>query len=384
MVYKNFQTIDDLDLKGKRVFLIIDINSEIINGKPSISARIKEHAKTISLLKKKKAKVIVTSYQGRPGKKDLISLRNHAKLLNKFVKIKFVPKFIGRMVEKSIRKLKEGEAILLENRRFEKDEYSPKKNNKIYLFFKDKFDIYINDAFSISHRNETSITQLPRGKIKAIGKVMENEIKNIEKIKNNLNGALFILGGVKFEDIRLLIKRNKILPTGILALLVLKAKGYNLGKKEEKVLNDQFKNLNFIKKHINLFEIPEDMAYEYKGKRIDYEASRFPDNSIALDIGKKTIEKYEEIISKSKKILMKGTAGECSKKNFCIGTVRILKALEKSKGFCVVSGGHTQTAIEKNKINKNKIGYVSLSGGALIHYLAGKKLPGLEALKEHD
>ena len=81
---------------------------------------------------------------------------------------------------------------------------------------------------------------------------------------------------------------------------------------------------------------------------------------------------------------MKGTAGECSKKNFCIGTVRILKALEKSKGFCVVSGGHTQTAIEKNKINKNKIGYVSLSGGALIHYLAGKKLPGLEALKEHD
>ena len=86
-------------------------------------------------------------------------------------------------------------------------------------------------------------------------------------------------------------------------------------------------------------------------------------------------------ILKAKKVFWKGTAGNCSYKGFCLGTEKLLKAMEKSKAYCVVAGGHSETAIERYKINKNKIGYVSLAGGALVHYIAGKKLPGLEALK---
>lgn len=383
MVYKNFLTIKDLDLKGKVVFLIVDINSEIINGKPTISSRIKEHSKTISLLKKRRAKVIVTSFQSRPGKKDFISLRGHSRLINKLTKIKFIEEFVGDKSEDAIKNLKEGEAILLENRRFEPSERNPTKKNKVLEFFKDKFDIYINDAFSVCHRNETSITLLPKNKKRAIGPVLERELKNANKIKEGSKDSLFILGGIKIEDIILLIDKNRILPAGTLALLVLKAKGYDLGKKEVKRLKPYFKYLPRIKKHLNLFEIPLDMAYEINKKRNSIEVQDFPVNEVSYDIGDKTIKKYEGIISKTKRIYMKGTPGNCELKDFCKGTIKIFHALEKNKGFCVISGGHSVTAMEKYKINKNKIGYVSLSGGALVYFIAGKKLPGLKALEKN-
>jgi phosphoglycerate kinase len=383
MVYKNFKTINDLKLKGKTVLLRIDINSQIKNNKPVLSNRIKEHSKTISLLKKQKTKIITIAYQSRPGKPDFTSLKKHATLINKQTKIKFIPDIIGKKSKKAIKSLKEGDAILLENIRYLKDEYNP-GNNKITKFFKDKFDIYINDAFSICHRNQTSITQLPKLTEKAIGPVLEYEIRNIDKIKNNLSNSLFILGGNKIEDVLLLIKNNKsnkILPTGILALLVLKAKGYDLGKKQTKLLKDQLRLIPKIKKHLKNIKTPKDLAFNINGKRKDIPINDFPINNLAHDIGMQTIKDYEKEIKKTKKIFWKGTAGDCSKKHFDIGTNRLLKAMEKSKAFSIVSGGHSETQINKLGINKKKLGYVSLSGGALIHYLSNKKLPGLEALK---
>src|SRR3989344_970803 len=211
MTYKGFKTISSLDVKGKKVLLRVDLNSEIINKKPIISQRIIEHAKTIKELKKRQAKVIIIAHQSRKGKKDFTSLREHSKLLNRLVKVKFVHDIIGKKAEKEITNLKKGEAILLENIRFLKEEYKPTKDNKIINFFKDKIEIYINDAFSICHRNETSIVSLPKIiKEKAIGRVLENELKQIEKIKVDDENTLFILGGNKVEDIILLINKKNI------------------------------------------------------------------------------------------------------------------------------------------------------------------------------
>ena len=123
------------------------------------------------------------------------------------------------------------------------------------------------------------------------------------------------------------------------------------------------------------------MGRKIRGKRKDIGIENFPANFKAFDIGKKTIELYEKYIMESKKIFWKGTAGDCSHKGFCLGTKKLLKTMEKSKAFCIVSGGHSGTAIKRYNINLNKLGYFSLSGGALVYYMVGKKLPGLEALK---
>ena len=304
-------------------------------------------------------------------------------MVNKLTKIKFIGDIVGKKSEKAISNLKDGQAILLENIRYLKDEYKLKGKNKIVDFFKDKIDIYINDAFSMSHRDEASLTFLPR-KIneKAIGPVLENELKNVEKLKSNLNNSLFILGGNKVADIQLLLNRKNILPTGTLALLVLKAKGYDLGKKQTSALRDQLKFIPVIKKNLRNIRIPKDLAFNVNGKRKDISREDFPSNHLALDIGKETIEDYKKEIKKSKKIFWKGTAGDNSKKPFEAGTKELLKSLEKSKAFIVIAGGHSQTAIERYKINIKNKGYLSLSGGALVQYIAGKKLPGLEVLKK--
>ena len=179
----------------------------------------------------------------------------------------------------------------------------------------------------------------------------------------------------------LLINKKKILSTGLFSILCLKAKGHKLGRLQKKIIGKNNKFENQIKKNLKHILLPLDVGIKIKGKRKNVSVNSFPLNTLALDIGTKTIKLYEKEILKAKKIFWKGTAGDCSQKEFCSGTKRLLKAMEKSKAFCIVSGGHTQTVVEKFKIKKKKMGYFSLSGGALLHYIIGKKLPGLEALK---
>jgi phosphoglycerate kinase len=208
---------------------------------------------------------------------------------------------------------------------------------------------------------------------------MEREISNIGRIK--MKNALFILGGAKCEDNLLLLKKRRILSTGIFSLLCLIASGHDLGM-ENRRLKGEKKVIDKIKKNLKHIKMPVDLAIKKKGRRKDMVLEGFPQNSRVLDIGIKTIEMYEKEIMKAKRIFWKGTAGYAENKNFALGTKRLLKAIEKSKAFCVVAGGHSSTAIEQFGIKEKKIGYVSLSGGALIHYLAGKKLQGLEVLKK--
>src|SRR3989344_5384893 len=151
-----YKILDDFNFKGKRVLLRADLNSEVDDGKVVMGERIVESAKTIKELIKKKAKIVILAHQGRKGDKDFLDLRQHAKLLNKFVKVKFVADVIGKSALHEIGKLKDGEALLLDNVRFVDDEMKPSLDNKIVKIFAPLFDIYINDAFSVSHRAQTS------------------------------------------------------------------------------------------------------------------------------------------------------------------------------------------------------------------------------------
>lgn len=230
----NFKTLDSYDFKDKKVLLRTDINSDVVEGKVIIGEKIKEASITIKELLKKKAKVVVIAHQGNFGKEDFIGLEQHSKLLNKYVKINFVKDVIGVDAIEAIKSLKSREAILLDNIRFVDDETEPNKHkeNRILMILAPLFEIYINDAFSVSHRDHTSLTGFPKViKNSCVGRSLEKELNALEKI--SIKDCLYILGGAKPEENIKLLKGKKVLACGLFAQLCLVSCGKNLGFQNE-------------------------------------------------------------------------------------------------------------------------------------------------------
>lgn len=374
------KTISDLkNLQGKKILLRVDLNSGISKGKIVESPRIKAHSDTIKFLLSKKAKVVVVAHQGLQNE-DCETLKQHSKLLNKYVKVKFVNEIVGKKAWSAISSMKNGEALLLENVRFLKDEYSHSTNSTFVNFIKEAgFDYYVNDAFSVSHRNHASIVAFPKIFPSAMGLVFEKELKNAERLKSKLKNCLFIIGGAKYNDLLPLLKNKKILVSGKLGNLLLISRGFNLGK-ENKNFGKDVKLLRKLKNYPGIIA-PIDLAINVNGKRKEISINEFPQNYPVEDIGQETIEIFKEEISKSKAVFFKGSPGLFQRKGFENGTREILNAIANSPAFSVVAGGQGSDAIKKFKIPKRKFSYISLSGGSLVAYLAGEKLPGLEALK---
>lgn len=376
------------NLKGKTVLLRSDLNSDVNLKKKKIipSERIKQAASTIKLLKKRGAKVIVIAHQGNPGKKDFLSLKDHAKYLNKYTKVKFIPGTIDQKAKKAIQNLKPKQAILLENIRFIKSEFQkPTKNNPLIQFFTPTVDLYINDAFSVSHRDHISLSGFPKHIKSCAGPLLEKEVKALEKV--HLKKSLYILGGGKPQANAKLLKRNrKVIAAGYFGQMILIAEGKNLGyqnkylQKDALVKGDYKAFLKKLKKWKTKVKTPIDFAINVNGKRVEKDLNDFPQKHQIDDIGQKSIDLFKSEIKKAKSIYMKGPVGYSTKKKFAKGTEAILKEIAKSKAYSIIGGGHLHAAIKQSKISKKKFGHVSLSGGALLNYLAGEKLPGLEAL----
>jgi len=241
-------------------------------------------------------------------------------------------------------------------------------------------DYYVNDAFSVLHRDHMSITALPKVFPHAIGPNLEEELRNLKKLKSKLKNCLFILGGAKIKDVIPLLKNKKILSGGKLCLIILKLNNIPITK-ENGLDKEEMNLLTQVKKYKKKIIAPVDLAVLMNGKRKEFSIKEFPRKGFVYDIGKETIELYKKEISKAKTIFFKGSPGYFEIKGFEQGTKEILKAIANSKSFSVIAGGQSSDAIKKFNIPKNKFSYISLSGGATIKYLAGEKLPGLEALK---
>lgn len=382
----NIKTLSGINPADKRVLLRLDLNSDIRKGKLIPSERLTAPLETIRELQKKNAEIVIISHQGRQGSSDFISLKQHADYIKKHIKnLKFIPDTIGKIAISEIQSLKSGHVLMLENIRFIKDEldYNPKKPNKLISTLAPLFDLYINDAFSVSHRNQASIVGFPRQLPSAIGRVFENELEAIKRL--NINNSLLVLGGSKPEDNVKLLQKTKshVLASGLFGPFCLMALGHKLGKQNKIMKKDLELYSKIIKQNKHKIILPMDLAIEEKGKRRDTPIERFPVNKEIMDLGIRTIELYAKEIIQSKSVFFKGLAGLCNSPQFSIGTEALLRALSLCKGFTIVSGGHTLTMIEKMKIPKSKFGYVSLSGGALIHYLANNTLPGIEAIKQN-
>jgi len=376
------KTLNDFNFKGKRVLLRADLNSNVVDGKVLMSERIRRSVRSVKELKRKGARVVVIAHQGQPGKSGFLSLKKHAKLLRKFVKVRFVDEVVGERALKEIGKLKNGEVLLLENVRFEKDEFNVGKGKKNELYkLVDLFDIYVNDAFSVCHREHFSIVGFPKYLKSCAGRLLEEEIKVLKKI--NIKECLHVLGGAKPRDYLVLLKGNKVLACGLFGQSCLVARGKDLGAQNKYLRKEADVDEKFLRKlklKLKNVETPVDFAVRVKGSRRELKLDEFPSKFEIFDIGSETIEKYVEEIKKAKFIYMKGPVGYFSYRSFDKGTNALLRAVAESRAFSLIGGGHLSDAVFESGINRKKFGHVSLSGGALLKYIGGGRLVGLERL----
>jgi len=395
--------MDDFDFSGKRVLVRVDFNSAIINGRIELSERIIAHSKTVKELISKGARIVLLAHQGRPGEHDFTHLNQHAVLLSKALKrkVRFVDDIIGGKAIQSIKRLKRGEVLLLDNVRMLPEEMlnlKPEKHAKSMLVKKltPLFDIFVSDAFSASHRSHASIVGFALTLPSCAGRVMEKETNALKEFNQIKHPSVYVLSGAKPDDVLNLANyalRNKmadkILAAGFFGLLCLIARGYRLGGEDsffEKLgylkLVPKIKSL--IKRYDKKILTPRDFAILGNGKRREIELQDLPVSGQLYDIGKETIKEYCEVIKNAEMVFVKGTPGYYEEKEFSLGTETMLKAIEKSGAFSLVGGGHALSAINHFKINKNKISHISLGGGVLMKYLSGEKLPAVEVLKQHQ
>jgi phosphoglycerate kinase len=394
------QTLDSFSFSGKTAFARVDLNCPVDEATKKVepSQRIAGHAATVAELADKGARVVVLAHQGRKGDYDCISLSQHALLLGDAAKkpVKFVDDVCGEKAKTAIRALAPGGILLLDNVRFLDDEtkYKTIEENEKATIVRELSpfcDVFVLDAFSAAHRAQASIVGFHLKPVVA-GRVMQRELEALGKLRNPVRPVAFIFGGAKPEDsigiMSQWLSEGKIdyaLTCGVLGELMIVASGREIGKtldflKEKKALDYLPSAKQLLAKHKGKILIPEDVAVDLNGKRKELAIYELPSAFSILDIGKKTAKKYGDVLAAAKTIMVNGPAGVYESEEFSYGTKALLKAVEKSGAFSVMGGGHTLSALDKFKINKKKLGYVSLAGMALIEYLSGAELPGVKIL----
>ncbi len=388
----------DLDLKGKKVLLRLDLNVPMENGAITETSRIEKIIPTIKLLSEKQARIIILSHIGRPKGKVVkeMSLKPISEKLSFLLKKKVLfnnNPFIGD-AKFEIDKISNGSIAMLENIRFNKEEES--NDIKFAKKISDLGDIYVNDAFSCSHRSHASIDAITKYIPSYFGLQISQEISALEKITNKIEKPVsLVIGGskisTKFKIINNLIKKfDNIIIVGGMANTVLKHIGKNVGKSICE--NDSGALVKQIFENSERYNckiiIPNDVivSKSLDGTGKEKDINTVMDDEMILDIGSKTILTIEKIINRSKTVLWNGPAGYFENPNFQNGTKKILESISTrtvdENIFSVAGGGETVAAI--NKFEKsNSFTFISTAGGAFLEYLEGKTLPGIKALNQN-
>ncbi len=399
-----YKTLDDFQVKNKVVLVRVDFNSEIdpVTKKVNSDVRIRAHAEsTLKELAEKGAKTIVLAHQGRKGDPDYTPLKEHAKILGKILKcpVKYVDDLFGEKAKASIKDLKGGEILVLENvRSWDKETKSatPEEASKTELVqnLAPLTDLFVNDAFAAAHRGHISMVGFTVVLPSAAGRIMERELKSLSKaLEKPEKPSVYVMGGAKADDSLEISKyvlgkgiADYVLTGGVTGQLFLAAKGADLGKGnmaylEKKELTGLIPGIKALEEQYgDKVMTPIDLAIDVNGKRKEIQISKLPTENSTKDIGTKTVEAYEKIIASAKSIVVSGPMGVYENKEFNFGTKKVFEAIANSKAFSLAGGGNTIAAINEYGLNK-KIGYISTAGGALIEFLMGKKLPGVIALE---
>ena len=397
------KTLKDFDLKDKKVLVRCDFNVPIDkNFRVSQDFRIKKVLPTIQYLQENGARIILISHLGRPKEiKDkklrskLFSLKPVVKkledLLNK--KIKFLDDCIGEKVKREIDGLKASEILVLENLRFYEEE--EKNDQNFAKKLSELADIFIEDAFSVCHRNHASIVGIPKFLPSGAGFLVEKEIKVLSKaLKNPWQPLVVIIGGIKISTkiktaSQFYNKADHLLFGGEIANFILRIKGISgrclASAKEDIPSPEIIEKINKFDLTNPGFHLPIDVVVSPDKTAKIYIRVAAPGDvrkdEMILDIGPETINIFSEIIKTAKMIIWSGPLGFSENENFEKGTKEIAQAIVKNySAFKIAGGGETISAISKfNLIDRFE--YISTGGGAMLKFLSGEKLPGIEILE---
>ncbi len=394
------KTIDDIQFRGKRALIRVDFNVPL-NSQQQITddSRMRAAVPTIKKILDDQGSVVLMSHLGRPkeGPEDKFSLRHLTEHLGKLLdtQVNIAPDCVGEEAKEMADSLGAGEVLLLENLRFHKEE--TKGDEAFARELSTLGDVYVNDAFGTAHRAHASTTIVARFfEEKVFGYIMANELKSIDKVLNDTKKPyVAIIGGAKVStkiDIieNLLEKADALIIGGGMMFTFIKARGGKIGNSmcEDDYL-ETARNImaaardKGVKLHVPADAIAAD-AFQNDAEIKETQADNIPDEWLGLDIGPESIEKFATIIEGAKTILWNGPMGVFEMENFAKGTKKVAEAIAKAteKGaFSLVGGGDSVAAI--NQIGMaDKVSYVSTGGGALLEYMEGKKLPGIEAIME--
>ncbi|HVN24317.1 MAG TPA: phosphoglycerate kinase [Syntrophorhabdales bacterium] len=390
------KTLEELDLKGKRVFVRVDFNVPTDDqGNITDDTRIRAHLPTIAYITEKRGKAILASHLGRPkGKRnEKYTLRPVAKKLSDllFKGVTFVDDCIGEKVQSAVAAMKEGDVLLLENLRFYPGE---EKNDKEFSRELAKLcDVYVDDAFATAHRGHASnagITEFVS--TCAVGMLLKSELDYLKRATDNpVRPMVAIIGGAKVSDkigvLEKLIDRvDKLIVGGGMAFTFLKALGYEVGKSlcETDMLDVAKKILEKARAKKVKFYLPVDCVLAEQPSA-DAATKQLPVEEIppllaGYDIGPATSTLFSEALQDAKTIVWNGPMGMFEVAPFRTGTFALAASVAATDALTIVGGGDTDTAVHQAGV-ANRISYISTGGGAFLELLEGKPMPAIEALE---
>ncbi|MCK9198778.1 MAG: phosphoglycerate kinase [Bacilli bacterium] len=394
------KSIKDINFKGKKVLVRVDFNVPLDERKNiTDDTRMRESMPTINKLLNDGAAVIIMAHFGRPKKGGFeaeYSLNPVAKHLSEMLnkKVMFTQEVLVDKVAGLSSNLEDGDVMLLENIRFYPEE------TKGDVAFAEKLaklgDAYVNDAFGAAHREHASTATIARffPNDKYFGFLMENEVRNLQKLMNNPSKPFTaIIGGSKVSSKIGILKNlapivDNIIIGGGMTYTFLKAMGINIGTSicEEDKIDLAKELIEEMKRQNTKLILPIDHIiadkFENEANKMNTQDQSIPDGFMGMDIGEKSIELFKNIILESKTILWNGPMGVFEMPSFAKGTFAVAEYIAKATkqgGFSAVGGGDSVAAINQSGFAKD-ISYISTGGGAMLEYLEGKTLPGIKAI----
>ena len=390
------KTVRDVDVKGKRVFVRVDFNVPMQDGKITDDTRIRAALPTIQYLSEQGAKVILASHLGRPKGQVVEELRLTAagerlsELIGK--PVRKTDEAFGETVKAEIAEMEDGDILLLENVRFYPGE--TKNDPELAKSFADLADIYVNDAFGAAHRAHASTAGIAEHLPAVSGFLMEKELEVLgSAMENPKRPFTAIIGGAKVKDKigvieNLLEKADNLIIGGGLAYTFVKAQGYEIGKsllEEDKIELAKEFMAKAKEKGVNFYMpvdavVAKEFAEDAESKIVDIK--EIPSDWEALDIGPKTRELYADIVKNSALVIWNGPMGVFEFDKFAEGTKAVAQALADAENtYTIIGGGDSSAAAEKFKL-ADKMDHISTGGGASLEFIEGKVLPGVAALND--
>jgi phosphoglycerate kinase len=386
----NKKTVQDIDLKGKRVIMRVDFNVPMAEGKVTDDKRIKASLPTIKYILEQGASLILMSHLGRPkgGPDPEFSLKAAAEVLAGHLgkPVQMAPDCIGEEVQKMARELKPGDVLMLENTRFHKGE--EKNDLDLAKQMAALAEIYVNDAFGSAHRAHSSTEGIARFLPAVSGFLMEQELEYLGRaVSSPEHPYIAILGGAKISDKILVVetllsKCDKLIIGGGMANTFLAAKGLNMQDSlVETASVDTAKSI--LSKAGDKIVLPEDAViadkFEAEARSQIVDVDKIPAGWRMMDVGPKTLELYKSQLSGARLVVWNGPVGVFEMPKFAEGTFALAKLLAGSGATTVIGGGDSASAVKKAGVAK-EMTHVSTGGGASLEFLEGKELPGVAAL----